>query len=53
VSGTFKGVTEQKIEDGDLLIAPIGVPHVTGRATVVPRDIMRIAFDPDKVLPLK
>jgi mannose-6-phosphate isomerase-like protein (cupin superfamily) len=53
VSGTFKGVTEQKIEAGDLLIAPIGVPHVTGKATVAPRDIMRIAFDPDKVLPLK
>ena len=53
VSGTFKGVTEQKIGTGDLVIAPIGVPHVTGRATEVPRDIMRIALDPDRVLPLK
>jgi len=53
VSGTFKGVTEQKIEAGDLVIAPIGVPHVTGRTTQAPRDIMRIALDPDKVLPLK
>jgi mannose-6-phosphate isomerase-like protein (cupin superfamily) len=53
VSGTFKGVTEQKIEAGDLVIAPIGVPHVTGRTTVSPRDILRIALDPDKVLPLK
>ena len=53
VSGTFRGVTEQKIEAGDLVIAPIGVPHVTGRATVAPRDIMRIALDPDRVLPLK
>jgi mannose-6-phosphate isomerase-like protein (cupin superfamily) len=53
VSGTFKGVTEQKIEAGDLVIAPIGVPHVTGRTTAAPRDILRIALDPDKVLPLK
>jgi mannose-6-phosphate isomerase-like protein (cupin superfamily) len=53
VSGKFKGVTEQKIEAGDLVIAPIGVPHVTGRTTLAPRDIMRIALDPDKVLPLK
>ncbi|HJT88871.1 MAG TPA: hypothetical protein VJ732_13470 [Bryobacteraceae bacterium] len=53
VSGTFQGVTEQKIEAGDLLIAPIGVPHVTGRTTEAPRDILRIALDPDRVLPLK
>ena len=53
VSGKFNGVTEQKIEAGDLIIAPIGVPHVTGRTTQAPRDIMRIALDPDKVLPLK
>jgi mannose-6-phosphate isomerase-like protein (cupin superfamily) len=53
VSGTFHGVTEQKIEAGDLVIAPVGVPHVTGRTTAAPRDIMRIALDPDRVLPLK
>lgn len=53
VFGAFRGVTEQKIEAGDLVIAPIGVPHVTGRATAVPLNIMRIALDPDKVLPLK
>jgi len=53
VSGTFKGVTEQKMEAGDWLIAPTGVPHVPGRVTMAPRDIMRIALDPDKVLPLK
>ena len=53
VSGTFKGVTELPIEVGDLIIAPMGVPHVTGRTTQAPRDILRIALDPDKVLPLK
>ena len=53
VSGTFRGVSEPKIEAGDLVIAPIGVPHVTGRTTQAPRDILRIALDPDKVLPLK
>ncbi|PWU05120.1 MAG: hypothetical protein C5B51_15375 [Terriglobia bacterium] len=53
VSGAFQGVTEQKIEAGDLLIVPTGVPHVTGKTTAAPRDIMRIALDPDKVLPLK
>lgn len=53
VSGKFKGVTEQKVEAGDVLIAPIGVPHTPGRTTSTPRDIMRIAVDADKVLPLK
>jgi mannose-6-phosphate isomerase-like protein (cupin superfamily) len=53
VSGKFKGATEQKIEAGDVLIAPIGVPHTPGRTTAAPRDIMRIAIDPAKVLPLK
>ena len=53
VSGKSRGVTQQNIEAGDLVIAPIGVPHVNGRTTVAPRDILRIALDPDKVLPLK
>ncbi|MGA2713592.1 MAG: hypothetical protein ABSG41_10850 [Bryobacteraceae bacterium] len=53
VSGIMKGFTEQKIEAGDLLIAPTGVPHIPGKVTIVPRDIVRIALDPDKVLPLK
>lgn len=53
VSGTFKGQTEQKMEPGDWLIAPTGVPHVPGKVTGVPRDILRIAIDPDRVLPLK
>jgi mannose-6-phosphate isomerase-like protein (cupin superfamily) len=53
VSGKFKGVTEQKIEAGDLVIAPVGVPHVTGKTTMAPRDIIRVAIDADKVLPLK
>ena len=53
VSGKFKGVTEQTFEAGDLLIAPTGVPHTPGKTTVAPRDIVRIALDPDKVLPLK
>jgi hypothetical protein len=53
VSGNFKGVTEQKMETGDWLIAPTGVPHIPGKVTMAPRDIMRIALDPDKVLPLK
>lgn len=53
VSGTFHGDTEQKIEAGDLVIAPIGIPHVTGRTTAAPRDILRIALDPDQMLPLK
>ena len=53
VSGKFKGATEQKIEAGDILIAPTGVPHTPGKTTSAPRDIMRIAVDPGKVLPLK
>lgn len=53
VSGTFNGATEQRLEAGDWLIAPIGVPHVPGKITAAPRDIMRIAIDPDRVLPLK
>lgn len=53
VSGVFKGVTEQKVEAGDILIAPVGVPHTPGKTTATPRDILRIAIDPAKVLPLK
>jgi hypothetical protein len=53
VSGAFKGATNVKFEAGDLLIAPTGVPHTPSEVTVVPRDILRIAIDPDKVLPLK
>jgi mannose-6-phosphate isomerase-like protein (cupin superfamily) len=53
VSGTFKGATDLKYEAGDLLIAPTGVPHTPSEVTAIPRDIMRIAIDPDKVLPLK
>jgi len=53
VSGTFKGATEVKFEAGDILIAPTGVPHRPSQTLSVPRDILRIAIDPDKVLPLK
>jgi hypothetical protein len=53
VTGTFKGATNQKFEAGDVLIAPTGVPHTPSLTTAVPRDILRIAIDPDKVLPLK
>ena len=53
VSGKFKGATDLKFEAGDLLIAPTGVPHTPSEVTAVPRDILRIAIDPDKVLPLK
>ena len=53
VSGTFKGATELKFGPGDIIIAPTGVPHRPSQILSVPRDIMRIAIDPDKVLPLK
>ncbi len=53
VSGDFKGGTQQALEAGDMLIAPTGVPHTPSMTTAVPRDIMRIAIDPDHVLPLK
>jgi mannose-6-phosphate isomerase-like protein (cupin superfamily) len=53
VSGKFKGATEQSIAAGDILIAPIGVPHTPGKTAGAPRDILRIAVDPNKVLPLK
>ncbi|HYR85151.1 MAG TPA: hypothetical protein VE422_13795 [Terriglobia bacterium] len=53
VSGRFKGATMQKTEAGDLLIIPTGVPHTPTVITAAPRDILRIAIDPDHVLPLK
>ena len=53
VSGVFKGATLQKLDAGDMLIAPTGVPHTPTMTTKAPRDIIRIAIDPDKVLPLK
>jgi mannose-6-phosphate isomerase-like protein (cupin superfamily) len=53
VSGTFKGHTEVKVAPGDMIIAPTGVPHRPSAITSAPRDILRLAIDPDKVLPLK
>jgi len=53
VSGNFKGHTEVKFVPGDMIIAPMGVPHRPSAITSVPRDIIRFAIDPDKVLPLK
>ena len=53
VSGKFQGATNLKFEAGDVLIAPIGVPHAPSQVIAAPRDIIRIAIDPDKVLPLK
>ena len=53
VSGVFRGATNLKFDAGDWLIMPTGVPHTPSQITAVPRDILRIAIDPDKVLPLK
>ena len=53
VSGTFKGQTEVKFALGDMIIAPTGLPHRPSAITSVPRDIIRFAIDPDKVLPIK
>jgi len=53
VSGKIKGYTAQKYVAGDIMIIPVGVPHLPGYEVTEKTDIVRVVIDPDKALNLK
>jgi mannose-6-phosphate isomerase-like protein (cupin superfamily) len=53
VSGRIKGYTAQKYVAGDIMIIPVGVPHLPGYEVTEKTDIVRVVIDPDKALNLK
>jgi quercetin dioxygenase-like cupin family protein len=52
VAGTIKGYKTQKWGPGDIIIVPAGVPHTIGFEVTVPNDILRVVYDPKRVLKL-
>lgn len=52
VAGTIKNYKTQKWLPGDIIIVPAGVPHTIGFEVTVPNDILRVVFDPKRVLKL-
>src|SRR2546426_75853 len=50
VAGTIKNYKAQKCTAGDIMIVPAGVPHTIGFEVTVPNDILRVVFDPHRVL---
>jgi hypothetical protein len=53
MSGRIKGYTAQKYVAGDIMIIPVGVPHLPGYEVTEKTDIVRVVIDPEKALNLK
>jgi len=53
VSGKIKGYTPQKYVPGDIMIIPVGLPHLPGYEVTEKTDIVRVVIDPDKAIRLK
>src|SRR5262245_32922937 len=53
VSGHIKGYTPQKYVAGDIMIIPVGVPHLPGYEVTEKTDIVRVVIDPERALNLK
>jgi len=53
MSGQIKGYTTQKYVAGDIMIIPVGVPHLPGYEVTEKTDIVRVVVDPEKALNLK
>jgi len=53
MSGKIKGYSAQKYVPGDIMIIPVGVPHLPGYEVTEKTDIVRVVIDPDKALRLK
>src|SRR3989454_3022612 len=53
VSGKINGYTAQKYVAGDIMIIPVGVPHLPGYEVTEKTDIVRVVIDPEKALNLK
>ena len=52
-SGQIKGYTTQKYVTGDIMIIPVGVPHLPGYEVTEKTDIVRVVIDPQRALNLK
>jgi len=53
VSGKIKSYTAQKYVAGDIMIIPVGVPHLPGYEVTEKTDIVRVVIDPERALNLK
>jgi hypothetical protein len=53
VTGRIKGYTNQKYAAGDIMIIPVGVPHLPGYEVTEKTDIVRVVIDPERALNLK
>jgi hypothetical protein len=53
MSGKIKGYTAQKYVAGDIMIIPVGVPHLPGYEVTEKTDIVRVVVDPERALTLK
>ena len=53
MSGRIKGYTAQKYVAGDIMIIPVGVPHLPGYEVTEKTDIVRVVIDPERALTLK
>ncbi len=51
--GRIKGHTTQKYVAGDIMIIPVGVPHLPGYEVTERTDIVRVVVDPERALNLK
>ncbi len=53
MSGKIKGYTTQKYVAGDIMMIPVGVPHLPGYEVTEKTDIVRVVIDPERALNLK
>ena len=53
VNGTMKNYRTVKWTAGDTIIVPAGIPHSMGFEVTERTDILRVVFDPKKVIELK
>ncbi len=52
-TGRIKGYTTQKYVAGDVIIIPVGVPHLPTYEVTENADILRVVIDPQRALNLK
>jgi hypothetical protein len=52
-TGQIKGYVAQKYVAGDVMISPVGVPHLPGYEVTETTDILRVVIDPQRALQLK
>ncbi|PYS53043.1 MAG: hypothetical protein DMG13_14070, partial [Acidobacteria bacterium] len=52
-TGRIKSYTTQKYVAGDVIIIPVGVPHLPTYEVTENADILRVVIDPQRALNLK